>query len=479
MLDWNLYLSELLWIALLIFYLWVVCETIVVVVFDNRNPVKTMAWVVVLLLLPFVGLIIYFFFGKNTHRERLISAKTISALQRKEMRAFVAQSSLDLPDKYSSLINLMLNVNKSLPFDGNGVKVYTNGYSMLQTLLHEIANAKNHIHLEYYIFEDDAVGRLIRDALIDKVQQGVEVRLIYDDVGSWKVKSAFYDSMRLNGIEVRAFMRVRFPLFTSRVNYRNHRKIAVIDGKIGIIGGMNIAERYLNGGKFETWRDTNIVIRGRGVHGLQTVFLRDWYFVDQSLISAGKYFPTLENSGSVLLQTVISEPIGRWKDIMQGFMLAISQARKYVYIQTPYFLPSEAFLLVIQTAALSGVDIRLMIPEHADTMLPYWGTLSYLEDVMEAGVKVYFYKRGFLHAKMLVCDDSFCTIGSTNMDFRSFENNFEANVFIYDIKTAQELKEIFLADQKNSSLVTLKNWKKRSVRQRHRESIVRLISPLL
>jgi len=479
MLDWDLYLSKFLWIALLILYLWVVCETIVIVVLDNRNPVKTMAWVVVLLLLPFIGLVIYFFFGRNTRRIKLINSRTISTIQRKEMRAFVAQPSLDLPDCHGSLIRLMMNINMSLPFDGNDVKIYTDGYSMLKALLVEIAKAKQHIHLEYYIFEDDSVGRLLRDALIDKVRQGVEVRLIYDDVGSWKVKNSFYDGMRSAGIEVRSFMRVRFPLFTGRVNYRNHRKVVVIDGQIGMIGGMNIAERYLTGGKFSAWRDTSLLIRGKGVHGLQTLFLRDWYFVDQTLISGGKYFPSIQTFGNVLTQIVTSEPIGRWKDIMQGYMHVISRAKDYVYIQTPYFLPTDALLSVMQTAALSGTDIRLMLPEKADTMLPYWGTLSYLEDVMDAGVKIYFYQKGFLHAKMIVSDDIFCTVGSTNMDFRSFENNFEANVFIYDVETSIKMKEIFLSDQKSSKLITSKIWAKRPNNQRYIESCVRLISPLL
>ncbi len=479
MLDWNLYLSEFLWIALLIIYLWVVCETIVVVVLDNRNPVKTMAWVVVLLLLPVIGLVIYFFFGRNTRRIKLINSRTISVLQRKEMRAFVAQPSLDLPEGQSALIRLMMNINMSLPFDGNEIDIYTDGYSMLKGLLSEISRARQHIHLEYYIFEDDSVGRLLRDALIDKVHEGVEVRVIYDDVGSWHVSRSFYDGMRSAGIEVRSFMRVRFPLFTGRVNYRNHRKVAVIDGKVGIIGGMNIAERYLTGGKFPIWRDTSILLRGRGVHGLQTLFLRDWYFVDQTLISGGKYFPVIPTFGNVISQLVTSEPIGRWKDIMQGYMQVISSAKEYVYIQTPYFLPTDSLLSVMQTAALSGTDIRLMLPEKADTMLPYWGTLSYLEDVLDAGVKVYFYQKGFLHAKMIVSDDIFSTIGSTNMDFRSFENNFEANVFLYDEETAVKLKEVFLSDQKSSKLITSRLWSKRPVRQRHRESFVRLISPLL
>lgn len=477
--DWNFLLNHIVSVIFIILYLILVISLVIMLVLDNRNPVKTMAWMVVLLFLPVIGVILYFFFGRNTRKERLISQKSADMLTKKSLQGFISQSSFELPSEHYSLIQLFRTLNRALPFENNYNEVYTSGYSMLQSLIREISHAKHHIHLEFYIFEDDSIGRLVRDILIDKAQEGVEVRLLYDDVGCWHVPNRFFDQMRTAGIEVRGFLKVRFPLFTSRINYRNHRKIVIIDGKVGFIGGMNIAERYLKPGKYGIWRDTHLMVKGRAVYGLQSNFLIDWFFVTRSLITASKYYPSVDVCGQVLIQTVTSEPVGEWKAIMQGLLLAISNAKRYFYVQTPYFLPTEPILAALQTAALSGVDVRLMIPEHADSMITHLGTLSYVDDMLSAGVKVYFYQKGFLHSKLMVSDDSLSTVGSTNMDFRSFEHNFEINSFIYDTETALLMKEIFLQDQRDSVQISYKLWMRRSSKQRAKESIVRLLSPLL
>lgn len=249
--------------------------------------------------------------------------------------------------------------------------------------------------------------------------------------------------MREAGIEVRSFLKVRFPLFTSKVNYRNHRKIVVIDGRVGFVGGMNLAERYMRGVAWGIWRDTHLLLEGKAVHGLQTAFLLDWYFVDRTLITSARYFPKIDCVGSALAQIVTSEPVGPWREIMQGLCMALMGARKYFYMQTPYFLPTESVLVAMRTAALAGVDVRLMIPMRADSRLTHLASCSYLADVLQAGVKVYFYKKGFLHSKLMVSDDELSTVGSTNIDFRSFEHNFEVNAFVYDVETALQMREIF------------------------------------
>ena len=477
--DWNFLLNHIVSVIFIVLYLILVIGLVIMLVLDNRNPVKTMAWMVVLLFLPVIGVILYFFFGRNTRKERLISQKSADMLTKKSLQGFISQSSFELPSEHYSLIQLFRTLNRALPFENNYNEVYTSGYSMVQSLIREISHAKHHIHLEFYIFEDDSIGRLVRDILIDKAQEGVEVRLLYDDVGCWHVPNRFFDQMRTAGIEVRGFLKVRFPLFTSRINYRNHRKIVIIDGKVGFIGGMNIAERYLKPGKYGIWRDTHLMIKGRAVYGLQSNFLIDWFFVTRSLITASKYYPSVDVCGEALIQTVTSEPVGEWKAIMQGLLLAISNAKRYFYVQTPYFLPTEPILAALQTAALSGVDVRLMIPEHADSMITHLGTLSYVDDMLSAGVKVYFYQKGFLHSNLMVSDDSLSTVGSTNMDFRSFEHNFEINSFIYDTETALLMKEIFLQDQRDSVQISYKVWMRRSSKQRAKESIVRLLSPLL
>lgn len=479
MIDWNLLASQIATIAFDIVYFGAIIGTIVVVVLDNRNPVKTMAWILILMFLPIVGLIFYFFFGRSQRRERVIGKKSYDRLLKKPMAEYLAQDFSTLPEEYNRLIHLFRHTNQALPFEGNRVETFTGGYSKLQALLRELQKAQRHIHIEYYIIEDDAIGRLIRDVLIQKVREGVEVRVIYDDVGCWHVPQRFFEEMRNAGIEVRSFLKVRFPLFTSKVNYRNHRKIVVIDGRVGFVGGMNLAERYMRGFSWGIWRDTHILLEGKAVHGLQTAFLLDWYFVDRTLITAARYFPRIESCGNSLVQIVTSEPIGPWKEIMQGLTMAILGAKKYFYMQTPYFLPTEQILAAMQTAALSGVDVRLMLPEHADNRITHLGSHSYLADVLRAGVKVYFYKKGFLHSKLMVSDDMLSTVGSTNVDFRSFEHNFEVNAFMYGMETALQMKEIFMEDQRECTQVFLKNWVKRSWRRKAMESVVRLLAPLL
>ena len=465
MLDWNFIASQIATIAFDIVYFGAIIGTIVVIILDNRNPVKTMAWILILMFLPIVGLVFYFFFGRSQRRVRMIGKKSYSRLLKKPMAEYLAQDSCALPINYSRLISLFRNTNQAFPFDGNRVEAYTLGLSMLQSLLRELGKATKHIHMEFYIFEDDAIGRLVRDVLMEKARAGVEVRVIYDDVGCWHVPNRFFEEMREAGIEVRSFLKVRFPLF--------------IDGRIGFVGGMNLAERYMRGFSWGIWRDTHLLLEGKAVHGLQTAFLLDWYFVDRTLITSTRYFPKIENCGTSLAQIVTSEPVGPWKDIMQGLVISISSAKKYFYIQTPYFLPTEAVLVAMQTAALSGVDVRLMLPMRADNRLTHLGSCSYLADVLYSGVKVYFYKKGFLHSKLMVSDDELSTVGSTNVDFRSFEHNFEVNAFIYDTETALQMREIFLQDQRDCVQVFLKNWVKRPWYRKAAESVVRLMAPLL
>lgn len=460
-------------------YFAVVITTIFVVILDNRNPIKTMAWILVLFFLPVVGLLFYLFFGRSTRKEQLITKKGYARLSKRPMMEYQTQESLAGNVSKQRLVSFFTQVNSALTFEGNQVEFYTNGYSMIQSMIRELSRARHHIHLEYYIFEDDAVGRLLRDVLIDRARAGVKVRVLYDDVGCWKVDHAFYEQMLCEGIEVQGFLKVRFPQFTSKVNYRNHRKLTIIDGEVGFIGGMNIAERYLKGVSWGSWRDTQVKLSGKAVYGLQTAFLTDWYAVDRSLITSAEYFPAMPSRGETIAQIVTSDPVGEWKDIMQGLMMAICSARHYFYVQSPYFVPTEQIKTALQTAALSGVDVRLMLPKRADTWLIHESSLSYLEDMMKAGVKIYLYRRGFLHSKLMVCDDELSTVGSTNMDFRSFEHNFEANAFFYDKMTALAIKNIFLEDQKHCLLLSSKIWNKRSWKNKVIESVVRLLAPLL
>ena len=468
--------------AVLLAYTAIAVSSIISVLMDNKQPSKTMAWVLVLTFLPAVGIIAYFFFGRNTRRLRMISQRSLDQLSKRSRLEFVEQKGLTIPDDYRTLIRLFTNQSLSLPFKDNATDRYTNGHDFFTALLVSIANARHHIHLETYIIEDDPLGRLIADALIDKAAEGVEVRLIYDDVGCWKVAGRFFERMREAGIDVHAFMPVKFPAFTSKVNYRNHRKMCVIDGTTAFIGGMNIARRYVSGNGRQAWRDTHLRVRGGAVFAIQRAFLVDWYFVDRTLISNRKYYPPSPYpiNNDCLAQVVTSSPLALWPDIMQGYVRILLEARSYVYIETPYFIPNEPVIFAMRTAAIAGVDIRLMVPRHSDARLVEQVSCSFLSDVIDAGVKVCLYEAGFNHSKLLVCDDSLCTCGSANFDVRSFENNFESNIFFYDRDMAGRMKQVFLDDMAHCTIIdSAAALPKHSFGARLWESFVRLMAPLM
>ena len=471
------------WIFIVL-YVAVIVGIMLTVLMDNRQPAKTIAWVLVLLFVPVVGIVLYIFFGQNTRKMKLISGRSLDQLSKRSMLEFVEQRNLRMPEYFSSLVRLFTNQSLSLPFKDNAVEFYTDGYQFFPALLQAIKGATNHIHLDTYIIADDPLGRLVSDALIAKTREGVEVRLIYDDVGCWRVPERFFDRMRQAGVKVRSFMPVRFPAFTSKVNYRNHRKVCVIDGTQGFIGGMNIALRYVKGlhGGTLPWRDTHMRLRGSVVYALQRAFLVDWYFVDRTLINDHRYYPPMpwHISNDSLAQVVTSSPIAQWPDIMQGYVRILLEAKWYVYMETPYFLPTEPVLFAMRTAALAGVDVRLLIPRRSDAWLIQLASMSYVTETLEAGVKVRLYEKGFNHSKLLVADDQISTCGSTNIDFRSFENNFEANVFFYDRQTALRIKDIYMRDEDCSiNFSEARELHHRPYMHRFVESLLRLLSPLL
>ena len=465
----------------LVAYSIIVIMAMVRVLMDNRQPAKTMAWMLVLMFVPLLGIVLYIFFGQNTRKERKIWQQSLDQLTKRSMLEFVEQKDFNIPEEYRNISNLFMNQSLALPFKNNEVEIYTSGYDFFPSLLMEIGKAEHHIHLDTFIISDDPLGRIVADALIDKARQGVEVRLIYDDVGSWRTPNSFFTRMRNEGVEVYAFMPVRFPAFTSRVNYRNHRKICVIDGEVGFIGGMNIARRYVQGTVRQPWRDTHVKITGSAVYGLQRAFLVDWYFVSKILITERSYYPEIIiGQNDNLVQVVTSSPTSLWPEIEQGYVRILTNAKYYVYMQTPYFLPTNPILFAMRVAALSGVDVRLMIPYETDTKVVEWASRSYVMEAAKAGVKILLYREGFNHSKLLVSDDAMATIGSTNVDFRSFENDFEANAFFYDKEIALRVKEVFLKDQSGSlDLEDVRRLIKRPFLQRLWESVVRLLSPLL
>ena len=461
-----------------------IAATIIHVVLDNRQPAKTMAWALVMFFIPVVGVVFYLFFGLNHRKERLISQRSIDQLTKRSMLEFVEQHDFHVPERHKQLVDLFVNQNLALPFKLGQTDIMTDGYAFFPELLKDIAAAQHHIHIDMYIIEDDPLGRLIADALMERARQGVEVRIIYDSVGCWKMPRRFFERMRESGIELVSFLPVRFPSFTSKANYRNHRKLIIIDGTVGYIGGMNIALRYVKGTGQQPWRDTMLRLTGGIVYALQRAFLVDWYFVDRTLISSRAYYPPLtntpENNLSPIAQVVTSGPLARYPEILQGYVRAILAARRYIYIETPYFLPNEPVLFALKTAAVGGVDVCIICPRRSDARFTDWASRSYLRELHEAGAKIYLYETGFLHSKLMIIDDTLSTCGSTNVDFRSFENNFEANVFIYDEGTALRLKKVFLDDQSQSiELSKIPSRVHPKFLKRLGESLARLLSPLL
>jgi cardiolipin synthase len=445
------------------------------VILQNRNPLKTTPWILVLSLLPLFGIIIYYIFGQDARQIRIISNKKYRMLKKRSSRqpAIIPSDSIRYPE-YASLIYLLNHRNEAPLLQGSKIEVFTDGKTKFDALINDLKEAKHHIHLQYYIFLDDRIGKTVQTLLIEKARQGVKVRILYDDVANWQVKKAFYRAMEVAGIELTAFLKVRFPLLTSRVNYRNHRKVVIIDGKTGYIGGMNIADRYLR----PDWRDTHLKVEGRGVLGMQSAFLIDWYSSGKELMKDTVYFPELPVLSDNLMQIVTGSPISPQRTLLQATIQIITRANKYIYIQTPYFLPEDSLVQSLQLAALSGIDVRLMIPAKTDTLLVGRAAESYYEEMLRSGVKIYALRNAFLHAKMIVCDDFLTVAGSANMDFRSFEHNFEINTYLYDATLAVKMKNIFLHDQENCRQIFLKDWKKRSLLKKIWESILRLFSPL-
>ena len=434
----------------IILYSVTILGLVLVIITENRNPLKTIPWVIVLLLAPGIGLLFYFFFGQDNRKQRIISRRTYKRIMKRPQEGKLPQDACVVPDPYKPLSTLLTNTNQSSLLYGTQITIYTNGTDKFKDLLEEIQKATHHIHIQYYIFCDDEIGKQVQQLLIKEA-----------------------------GIEVYAFLRVAFPVFTSKVNYRNHRKIIVIDGKVGFMGGMNIADRYDKGPSWGTWRDTHFKFVGKGVHGLQSVFLIDWYVVSKKLLNDRIYYPAAEIYSDNIMQIATSGPVGQWRTLLQATIFMIANAKKYIFIQTPYFLPTEGLNQALQTAALGGVDVRLMLPKRSDTRSANMASHSFIDEMVKAGVKVYLYKPGFLHSKLVVSDDALTSIGSANMDFRSFEHNFEINAFVYQKEFALQMKRIFTHDMHHCERLIPSRWLKRPLKQRMAESFMRLFSPLL
>lgn len=453
-----------------------VLSVIVVILSENRNPVKSLAWVTVLLVVPGVGLVLYFFFGRSIRRKRIISRKNQRKLKRHEAwGATPGVRRITLSPTSVQQIKLGTALTGAMFYEGNEIESFNRGTDKMQRFIEDIDNAEHYILIEYYIIQDDNVGRRFRDALVRAANRGVRIRLIYDHVGSFSAKRSYWKSLKEAGIEVYPFFKVVFPLLGTRINWRNHRKVAVIDGKIGYIGGMNIADRYMK----PEWRDLHLRVKGPAVSAMQYNFAVDWNFMGQPVIEEWGKAEYVEKEDPIGIQMITSGPTGHWPNLAMVFQKAIASARKRVYIMTPYFLPDESLLRTLQTAALSHVDVRVLIPFTPDSIIMRHASFSYITPCIKSGVKVFLYKHGMMHSKAVIIDDEMVTVGSTNFDFRSFEHNFEANLFIYSRSFNEQMVQEFRNACKDAVKVDPIEWKHRPMKARVIESTVRLLAPVL
>ena len=481
---------------LYIVYFVLAVYTSATIIYRRSDPVKSLSWIVVILLIPYAGLLLFLFFGQNYRKRKIFTRK--GAVDERIKRELAGRQIRELKNNPNVLPEeirayykqIMLNLQGNRGFLGANSEItpFFRGRDALDAMYEAISCAKRHIHLQSYIIDDDAVGRKFKDILIQKCKDGVEVRIIYDDVGCWKLNKHFKNELTSIGIELLNFAPVTFMTPISKMNYRNHRKILVVDGEVGFIGGVNIAERYNSGGNFSEWRDAHIRIRGESVSSLQSSFLLDRYFiVNQQFKKRKKYYPhiypdketTITNKGSIYSQIITSGPDSDWASIMQCYLAAMASAKKSIFIITPYFTPNESILDAIKIAALGGVEVSIMLPEKSDTKIAHWSTLSYAAELLEAGVKVYLFIKGFNHAKLISIDGEFCIIGSANMDNRSLHHNFEITSIIYNAEIAKVVERRFKHDVEHCNTLASSKWAKRSVKNKIKESFARLWSPLL
>lgn len=461
----------------------------ILIFLERKDPSATWAWLMVLILIPYLGFVLYLVLGQNLSRQKIFDTKTVEdqllGKMLLEQLSYMENNEIIFNDKeminYQDMIRMQLINDNSIFTQDNEVEIFTDGIEKFEALLDSIEKAEDHIHMLYYIIKNDSLSKKIIAALAKKAAEGVEVRLLYDALGGRTLTKRFFKDLTNAGGEVASFFPSKIPLINLRVNYRNHRKLAIIDGKIGFIGGFNIGNEYIGlNKKMGYWRDTHLRIKGSAVHMMQTRFFLDWQHAAKKKASyEAKYYPLMETKGKTGIQIVSSGPDSEKEQIKHGYLKMINSARESIYIQTPYFIPDQSIFEALRIASLSGVDVRIMIPNRPDHPFVYWATYSYIGELIDAGVKTYTYENGFLHAKTMVIDGKVSSVGTANIDVRSFKLNFEVNAFIYDTNTSFKLKKIFEDDLIFCHEITKDKYMNRSVVIKFKESISRLLSPVL
>jgi cardiolipin synthase len=470
-----------------IYFLISITFAITIVFLERRNIGATWAWLMVLFFLPGLGFVIYLLFGQNLSRRKIYKTQEDRI---KFVQSFIEDQLAELPDtafndpeahRFMDMIYMNMKNAYSVFTQNNEVEIFTNGQAKFNSLFKAIEEAKDHIHLMYYIVHDGLLGQSLINILAQKAAAGVQVRFLYDDVGSHKLSKHFFDKLIQAGGEAAAFFPSKIPYFNLRVNYRNHRKLAIIDGTQGYIGGFNIGDEYLGlDAFFGFWRDTHLKITGSGVLQMQAQFGLDWNLCSaKQIVTDLRYFPPSEPSGKVGLQIVSSGPNQSEEQIENAYVKMIHTAKTSIYLQSPYFIPDESLITALKIASYSGVQVKLMLPAKGDNKWVHWASFSYLEELLEAQVECYLYEKGFLHAKTIVIDGRVSSVGTANLDNRSLKLNFEMNAFIYDSEISSQLEQIYQEDMKSCRLLTLSEHKQRRLSRKIKEAFARLLSPIL
>jgi len=464
--------------------------TVLIIFFERKKTESTWAWIIVLNILPYFGFIIYLFFGLDGRKHKIFKLKSrhddnfyenyIAIRQKQNIFFSLNEIPKDILAPVFENLNDMIYMNyksgHSMLSLNNKIILLHDGESKFNELIQDINQAKSFIHLQYYVWHDDIIGKKIIEILARKAQEGIEVKLLIDSVGNIKNSKHFAEKLKRAGGEVIYFS----PPYFFRINFRNHRKICIIDGKIGYIGGFNIGDEYIKSKRFGLWRDSHIRIYGDATKELELRFIMDWNFCEsQKIIMSKKYFPELEKIDCTAMQIVSSGPDTQWPTIQHNYFKMINEANKYIYIHTPYFIPEESMLEALIIAALSGVEIKIIIPDRPDHVLVYHASFYYIGELLKYGIKFYKYQKGFIHSKLILIDDIVASVGTANMDIRSFKLNFEINAFIYDEDITHDFKKQFEKDLEDCVEISKENYEQRSLWDKIKESISRLFAPLL
>ena len=462
----------------------------VLIFMERRNIGSTWAWLMVLLFLPVLGFLLYLVFGQKLTKRKLYKLQegefshynTAVARQMQLLEDGALHVHEPAMEKHRDMIYMNVVSDGALYTQNNNVRIFTEGQALFADMLAEIERAKEHVHLLYYIYRKDDLGRRMLELLTAKASQGVEVRVLYDAVGSSEISPRFFRPLLQAGGQAVPFFPSKIPLVNFRVNFRNHRKLTIVDGRVGYVGGFNIGNEYLGQDKkIGYWRDTHLKISGNAVNMLQARFFLDWNLSSPNRMQeSSHYFPECgEVTDGIGVQIVSSGPNSEKQQIKYALLKMIYKAKKKIYLQTPYFIPDESFLTALRMAAMSGVDVRVMIPGVPDSKMVHWASHSYLGDVLKSGVRCFLYEKGFMHAKTIAVDTELASVGTANVDIRSFKLNFETNAFLYDTKLAREVEEQFLFDQDQCREMTIELYQNRPVHSRIMESLTRLLSPIL